>query len=185
MCHWSLWQSSCQGLSIFQWAWGLDNERGLNKEGAMTDETRGGWREWTGSDRDWSERRRQIDTAKRMVCWSILGVRLHVIYKNCENPFQTLSNTNHHSVDSCQQHQELPFLFQTCGMCRDQHFRREITLHITIHYASSLPDCPHKSPKHRIKENHYLFRCEMMEATFLHYLPRVFLCLYLLFGEAG
>lgn len=57
-----------------------------------------------------SERRRQINTKKEWYAVPFLGVRLRVIYKGCENPFQTLSNTNHHSVDGCQQHRELPFL---------------------------------------------------------------------------
>lgn len=74
-----------------------------------------------------------------------------MIYKRCEKPFQTQSNTNHRSVDGGQQHHELPFLLQTCGMCRDRHFKREIILHFTIHYASSLPDCGHKSPNTGLK----------------------------------
>lgn len=74
-----------------------------------------------------------------------------MIYKRCENPFQTQSNTNHHSVEGCQQHHELPFLLQTCGMCRDRHFKREIIFHFTIHYASSLPDCWHQSPNTGLK----------------------------------
>lgn len=80
----------------------------------MTDEAQGEKRrrEWTGkSDRGWSERRRQINTKKEWYAVPFLRVWLCVIYKSCENPFQTLSNTNHHSVDGCQQHQELPFLF--------------------------------------------------------------------------
>lgn len=76
-----------------------------------------------------------------------------MIYKRCENPFQIQSTTNHSSVDGCQQHHELPCLLQTCGMCRDRHFKREIIFHVTIHYTSSLPDCPHKSPNSGLKRS--------------------------------
>lgn len=119
----------------------------------MTDEAQGGKDEENGQARVIEAAVREEDklTKKEWYAVPFLGVRLRVIYKSCENPFQTLSNTNHHSVDGCQQHRELPFLFQTCSMFREQHFKREITLHFTIHYASSLPDCPHKSPNIGLK----------------------------------
>lgn len=42
LCATGLWQRSCHGLCVFQRVWGLGIDRGLNKQGAVTDETQEG-----------------------------------------------------------------------------------------------------------------------------------------------
>lgn len=140
VCHWALWQNHCHGLSVCQWVWGLSIDRRLSEEGALTDETaqkkkrenaemikrragagKKGGGVWRAKDKL---------TKERMVCCSIIRGRvtndLHKLWESFSNTSRPDESTNHDSVDGCQQCHELPFLFQTCGMCRGQYFNRVI-----------------------------------------------------------